>query len=203
MKLKLNRISLKLDYITVAFVCGAIIISGDSRFITALLSTAAHEAGHILVMLKSGDDEIEIEINLFNIAINDKHRNLRSYKSDIEVICAGPLVNLILFLIFFVLYSAFGSEFLYNTAMLNLVLGLFNLLPMESTDGGQLMYIILSRIFSVEKTKKFITLISIVTIIPIAFIGFYVLLNSKYNYTLLFAALYLAMLVLMKKSKYV
>lgn len=203
MNLNLKRINLTFDYITVAFVCSAVIISRDSRFIIALLSTVAHEAGHIFVMLRLGNDNVDVEINLFNIAIHDKLRNIRPYKADIAVICAGPLVNLILSLIFWIFYVSFNSVYLYNCAMLNFVLGMFNLLPIESTDGGQILYILLSRKFSVAAAKRVVTLFSAVMIIPIAFIGFCILLDSMYNYTLLFAALYLAMLVLMKKSKYV
>lgn len=203
MKINLKKIKISFDYITVAFVCGAMVLCHDSRYIIAIVSTALHEMGHIVVMLKYGCDKVDINVNLFNIAISDKQRGMRPYSHDIAIICAGPLVNFLIFVTFKMLHNLYPIEFLYNVAMISLALAIFNMLPMESTDGGQLVYILLCRRFSPRVSQTVMTTITLILLIPIAFVGFIILLRSKYNYTLLFATMYIVALVVMKKNKYV
>lgn len=203
MKITFKKIKISFDYITVAFVCGAMVFCHDSRYIIAIVCTALHEMGHIAVMLRYGCEKVDINVNLFNIAISDKQRGMRPYRHDIAIICAGPFVNLLTFAIFKLLYHLYPIEFIYNVAMISLVLGIFNMLPMESTDGGQLVYILLCRVFSPRISQIVMTTITLILLIPIAFAGFIILLRSEYNYTLLFATLYIVALVIMKKNKYV
>lgn len=202
MTLALSRLKVTFDYTTAAFLCAAVIMCSDYKFVLAVIFTVLHEAGHIIAMLCLGSEEIQIHVNLFNVAIKDKARGLRSYKRDIAIICAGPSVNIVLFVALFAVYNRFGTQFFYNCAMLNLALGVFNLLPFESTDGGQLLYIMLCRIFSLKTAHLIMTVITVILLVPVAVLGFCVLLRSRYNYTLLFAAVYLMGLVIMKKSKF-
>ena len=203
MRITLKKIKISFDYITVAFVCGAMVLCQDSRYIIAIICTALHEMGHIAVMLRYGCEKVDIRVNLFNIAIADKQRGMRPYRHDIAIICAGPLVNFLTFAIFKMLHNLCPVDFLYNVAMISLALGIFNMLPMESTDGGQLVYILLCRRFSPRVSQIVMTSITLILLIPIAFAGFIILLSSEYNYTLLFAAMYIIALVVMKKNKYV
>ncbi len=203
MNLALKKVNISFDYITVAFICGAVILCKDSKYVIAFACTALHEMGHILVMLKCGCDRVDITVNLFNIAISDKQRGMRPYSQDIAIICAGPLVNLLTFAVFKLAYTLCPNDFLRNTAMISLALAIFNLLPMESTDGGQLVYILLCRKLSPRASQIIMTVVTVIILIPTACAGFFVLIRSKYNYTLLFAALYVVALILMKRSKYV
>ena len=185
---------------TVAFICSAVILSGDGRYIIAMVCTALHEAGHIAVMLGYGEERIDVKINLFNIAISDRQRGMRTYREDAAVICAGPLVNLVVAAVFFGAYSVLGFRLFYSVSIISGILCVFNLLPMESTDGGQLAAILMSRFFSESTVRCIMTVLTVVILLPVACVGFYVLLNSGYNYTLLFSSLYFAAMLLMRMS---
>lgn len=202
MSFTLKKIRISFDYITVAFICVMIILGNNTRYLTAMFCTFIHEGGHIAVMLKYGCDRVDVNVNLFNIAISDKGRNCRSYTEDIMIICAGPLANLLTAAAAGIGYMFFSAALLYDTAMISLFLAVFNMLPMESADGGQLLYIFLCRHFSRQTSRRIMTVITLIVLIPVASIGFFVLLQSKYNYTLLFASLYFAALIIMKKTKY-
>lgn len=188
--MQLNKIKISTDYITVAFICISIILCRDSRYAAAVLCTVCHESGHIAVMMMYGCDRVDVKINLLNIAISDKLRGVRPYKQDIAVICAGPLVNFAMFAAVGVLNSFLRCELLYNISVISGVLCVFNLLPIESTDGGQLLEIVLNSMFSPRTVRTVMSVMTIIFIIPLAFLGFYVLLKSRYNYTLLFAVIY-------------
>ena len=82
----------------------------------------------------------------------------------------------------------YNSIYIFKELYVNL--GIFNLLPIETTDGGQILKIILSKKISVTTADTIMTVLSFIFIIPISIAGFYVLINSQYNYTMLFAVLY-------------
>lgn len=200
MTLSLKKIRVSFDYLSIAAVCVMIVLSSDSRFAAAVVCTVIHEVGHITVMLLNGCEKVEIAINLFNVAIKDRDRNVRSYIQDIFIICAGPLANILTAAAAFVVYTFSKCSFVYNIMIISIMLAIFNLLPLESTDGGQLLFLMLNKKFSSEISQRIITVISIIVLFPVAAVGFLVLLRSKYNYTLLFAALYLIAVVLINTN---
>ena len=197
----LNKVKVSTDYITVAFICTSIIMCCDSRYMAAVICTVCHELGHIAVMLMYGCERVDVKINLLNIAITDKLRGVRPYKQDIAVICAGPLVNFTMFEIFGLMNSFYNSEFFYNISVISGLLCVFNLLPIESTDGGQLLEIALNSLFSPHTVRIVMNVLTIVFIIPLACLGFFILLQSRYNYTLLFAVIYFCFVAVMNFTK--
>ena len=89
-----------------------------------------------MLICKSPPDKIKI--SLFEIKITNSSRQLNTTRQNIFIIFFGPLVNFICFILFYLLYLC-NSEFLLPIAMANLCTGLFNMLPVMSLDGGQLM----------------------------------------------------------------
>ena len=80
-------------------------------------------------------------------------------------------------------------------------MGIFNALPVDSLDGGNAFEMILRRNFS-DKTVYFVTLaVSILVVIPLGFFSFFILLNSPYNFTMLFATMYLIGVIIFKRKK--
>jgi Zn-dependent protease len=74
------------------------------------------------------------------------YRNLRNLKRDmILVSVAGPLTNFILAVLAALVYrfvpniSSFGEYLLLQTVILNLVLALFNLIPIPPLDGSKIL----------------------------------------------------------------
>ena len=111
------------------------------------MAVIIHECGHLFAMLICKSPPDKIKISLFEIKITNSSRQLNTTRQNIFIIFFGPLVNFICFILFYLLYLC-NSEFLLPIAMANLCTGLFNMLPVMSLDGGQLMYVILSRKFS-------------------------------------------------------
>ena len=147
MRISFCKINITITYPLVALLCMSIIASKKYIGLIALISAVFHELGHIAVMKYFSDDVIDVRAGLFEFAIKDPLRNISGYKRDVFVICAGPLVNIVLWAICFVIYKLTLCSIVYDAAMVNLSLGLFNLLPIESTDGGQLLKIFLDKSF--------------------------------------------------------
>ena len=86
--------------------------------------------------------------------------------------------------------------------MANLCTGLFNMLPVMSLDGGQLMYVILCGKFSGKSAERIINITALIILFPLTVLGFTVLLNSKYNFSLLFVCIYLIASLLFRNNGY-
>jgi stage IV sporulation protein FB len=83
-------------------------------------------------------------------------------------------------------------------ALPHFALGVFNLLPVMSLDGGHLLAIILDKRFSPRTVAITLKVTTFVFLLPLMTAGLYVLLNSGYNYSLLIISIYLIVLLFLK-----
>lgn len=101
------------------------------------LSALCHELGHLTALKFVGAEVERIRLTAFGAEIRADTRYL-SYGREIFCTLAGPAVNLILAV---VLARVAGD---YLMAGANLFLGVFNLLPLPSLDGGRALYLAVS-----------------------------------------------------------
>lgn len=101
------------------------------------LSALCHELGHLTALRLVGARVERIRLTAFGAEIRADTRCL-SYGREIVCTLAGPVVNLILAL---VLARVAGD---YLMAGANLFLGVFNLLPLPSLDGGRALFLAVS-----------------------------------------------------------
>jgi Zn-dependent protease len=115
-------------------------------FLMALLlftSVLLHELGHSLVAKSQGIEVNSITLFLFGgVAAID--RESKTPSQALQVAIAGPIVSMILFVIFWGLDNIFSSNNLWSfitidLARINLVLAIFNLIPGLPLDGGQVL----------------------------------------------------------------
>lgn len=199
MTFQLGKISFELSFPLVALMTAVIIFDTSMSVIICFAGVIAHEAGHLLALRHFGSYPQKIKLTLFDIAIIDRKKTTLSDKAEIIITLAGVTVNFILAGISYFFIQNPYMEIFFNT---NLTLGLFNSLPIDSLDGGQALFILLSRKFSPFTSMKILDIISFIILIPVAVMGFLVLLQSKYNFTLLLTALYLIAIILLKNTKF-
>lgn len=201
MTFQLGKISFELSFPLVALMTAVIIFDTSMSVIICFAGVIAHETGHLLALRHFGSYPKKIKLTLFDIAIIDRKKITLSDKAELIITLAGVTVNFILAIISYFLLTVTKNpyiEIFFNT---NLTLGLFNSLPIDSLDGGQALFILLSRKFSPFTSMKILDIISFIILIPVAVMGFLVLLQSKYNFTLLLTALYLIAIILLKNRK--
>ena len=113
---------------------------------TLLLFTSVllHELGHALMALREGVKVLSI--TLFHLGgIARVERECPTPLGNLRIAAAGPLVSLLLALVMFLGAGALSPEqpllstLLTQVGSLNLVLGLFNLLPGLPLDGGLIL----------------------------------------------------------------
>ena len=194
MLIKNNRFFIDFSYPSLALIALIVISNINTGYLLCFISVLIHESGHLLAMKLCGFSSSGIKISLFNIEIIEKNRHCTDFRSDILITASGPLINLATYFISLPLNTAF--------AYVNLLIGLFNLLPAASLDGGQLLYLFLSKRLSNEKSAKIVDVVTLISIFPLFLVGILVLLNSRYNFSLLFISMYLILSIFIRKDKY-
>lgn len=201
MKFKILSCEFSVSYLLLCLFAICVILGEFSGFIWCFLSILIHETGHIIFMCLFGFSPNKIKISLFEISINDKSRHKRTRRQNFLIIFFGPFANFICFILFYLLYL-FSNEFFLPFAAANLSVGLFNLLPVLSLDGGQLLYLILSKRMTDSLAEKVVDIVTFVFIFPLSALGFLLLFNSKYNFSLLLVCIYLVFSLVCKNNRY-
>lgn len=202
MKLKINNISVEISYTLICVAAICVILNIFGGLICCASAVALHESGHLLAMKKLGYSPDKIKISAFEIKIFDSKRQQRRDRDNFFIIFSGPFFNFICFIAFYLLYLL-GNEILMPFAAANLSVGLFNSLPVLSLDGGQIIFILLRRRLNPEKAERIVNTITFITIFPLAVLGFIVLFNSKYNFSLLFVCAYLIFSLITRGGRFI
>lgn len=198
---RVGKLNIELSFPLVAIMTAVIIFDTTMSVVICFIAIIMHETGHLAALAFYGSFPKKIKLTLFDIAIVDSGKYTRNAKQELVVILAGVTVNFVFAIIFYFIFLCTNMIFFRNMAVSNATLGVFNILPVDSLDGGQALFIILTRHFSIYKSMIILDIISFIVLIPVACMGFIVLLQSKYNFTLLLTALYLITVILLKHKK--
>lgn len=175
-----------------------LIIDENGIIVHGVIAALIHELGHISAMIIKKCKPNKISFRAFDINIIDDKRVKRSYNDDIFILAAGPLSNIIFCVVLYFFYKILGCTWLLKPMYENLFIAIFNILPIETLDGGQILFNLLCRKLNIKTAINFTVLISFMVLLPISVLGFYILIVSKYNFSLLLLSCYLMSILLMK-----
>lgn len=128
--------------------------------IAIFISILIHEMAHAWMANKKGYVVYGIEIDLFKGSAYIQPPNQRD---SIPITFAGPLSNLLLFVISFLIHQISNNEFIYSLMIVNLLLFIFNILPIYPMDGGHLVRDILMLNMDRKRGKLLSIKISLIT----------------------------------------
>lgn len=133
--LRLGKLELGWGFPVLAAV--ALLAGAGEVLPVAALSALGHEAGHLLALRLAGARVEKVRLTAFGAEIRADTRYL-PYAREILCTVAGPAVNLALAVL---LARVVGDHV---AAGVNLVLGVFNLLPVPALDGGRTLHLLVS-----------------------------------------------------------
>ena len=167
-----------------------VLLSLDPTHTTELCLTASllHEMGHALAMFAVHDRPKRITMGFFGMRVERAQLHRMSYRAACTVSLAGPFVNVL----GFTLYLLLGIP---GAAAVHALIGGFNLLPIRSLDGGEALYTVLCMRYEEEQADKVLTVISLLTVIPLSVLGMWLFWGSRYNFSLLAVSAYLILLI--------
>lgn len=202
MRLEISGVKVDVSYFAVFLVSFSVVSAGvgQSKVLLCILCAALHEAGHLLFICKFKGKPCRIKVNLFEIRICTDMQSLSTLKESV-IIISGVACNFMLCTIAYIAHSIFPSALVYDFFLCNLVVGVINILPVESFDGGQLMFLLLCKIFSYRTAQIIILVLTLSLMFPIAVIGVFVLFSSQHNYSLLFVFIHLLSIFIIKELR--
>lgn len=149
-------------------------------FLTFYVFVALHELSHILVALCL---KISVkEVTLLPFGINAKFEFDKKYKKEIIVAMAGPIMS-------------FALAYYFPTyRLINMFIGIMNLLPIYPLDGGRIIKNTLILVLGMEKAiTKYRTFLRIVTILFLIINIIMIIYLKRYQF--IFVTLYLFQMV--------
>ncbi len=179
-------------------------------YATLMLFALLHEIGHLCAGLVLGFKPKSIGINPFGFKI-EFHTKIEDYNKKIKkgnelclkkmiIAIAGPVVNLFIILICLI----YSQNLLIQKEIIiysNLLLAIFNLIPIYPLDGGRIIKEVIHIFKGKEEANKISNTISRVTIISITIL-FSILILYIHNIALVLILGYLWYLTLKNEKEY-
>ena len=161
---------------------------GVGLLLWGLLACTVHELGHVAAALAFGGRAERLSITVVGAELSFSYRAPLTYGQDSLVALAGPAANLLLGGLFFALDR-------HLPAVLSIVVGVFNLLPILPLDGGRVLYGLLADQLDLDWADRLLTATSGCLVGLLAGIGVIAAVHYA-NVTLLLTALWLLARVL-------
>lgn len=145
------------------FGLAAVTFAGYSAFyswkfaLLIMIAVGFHESGHVWAMKKMGLKTKGFYFLPFIGGAAISEENYKTYGENVYIAIMGPIWGAFLAYVCAAAYLITGYPFLASAAGWMAVLNLFNLLPINPLDGGQLLRAIA---FSIDKRAGFATLVT-------------------------------------------
>lgn len=180
-------------------------------YIVFMLFAIIHELGHVLTGIILGFKPKNIEVlpigisACFYMQCDDYNKKInyanRFVLKKVIISCAGPITNFIIAIIFYFFdFSIFNisREFIIYT---NLIIGIFNLIPIYPLDGGRIIKNILHIKIGLKESYKYTKIIANLSIIILTIFSSMGILYLK-NISIVLILIYLWGIVIIQNKKY-
>lgn len=180
-------------------------------YIVFMLFAIIHELGHVLTGIILGFKPKNIEVLPIGISACfymqcDEYNKKINYANrfvlkKVIISCAGPITNFIIAIIFYFFdFSIFNisREFIIYT---NLIIGIFNLIPIYPLDGGRIIKNILHIKIGLKESYKYTKIIANLSIIILTIFSSMAILYLK-NISIVLILIYLWGIVIIQNKKY-
>ena len=181
-------LKIKIGFLSV-LLFAVLAITRPHYFPALLLSVLLHELGHLIGARICNIPMRELRIGIFGAGLTPAEL-LISYKKEIVLCLGGPLAN---FLSVFLLMIFFKSHTtaLYGFITSSLALGILNMLPIYSFDGGRICSATLSMLISPKAARAIMNVISFLLIFTFWALSVYLLLRVSSSLSLFVFSAYL------------
>lgn len=148
--------------------------------ILTLLSALLHEAGHIFIIWVLNGEKSKICPTSYGFRIDT---TFSSYREEAMCAFGGPLVNILLFLLFFAISPLFSDkEYLLTFALVNLLSAISNLLPIQSYDGHKILHSLLAERWDLGVSDRVCYPLSFLLSATLTLLSLYLLLKCGEGY---------------------
>ncbi len=198
MRFFIKGVEVKIDFLFAASVTLLMCFNTGNEIRYGILFSILHEFGHLFAIVACSERPETVRFGIFGMTIIRKNDITQDYKKEFITAISGPLMNFFLFLMLFGLFALCRKEILLKSAAMNLMIGLFNITPVFSLDGGRALESMLSQRLPCDRCESVMKAVSVMFLIPMTALGFYILIKSGYNFTFLAISIYLTVMLFKK-----
>ena len=201
--------SLKIDLKIFAFLILFYFTNQIKIYLMILLFAIIHELGHLLIGIILKEKPKEIKLNPFGLSMifkinpNDYNKKVKNAKlievKKIIIAIAGPLTNIII--IIAVLLLRINNSEIRSIVYSNLIIAIFNLLPIYPLDGGRILKGILHMFIGKMQSEKIMNDLSIIITICLTAVASIAIYYYK-NIAILLIIIYIWAIVLNENRYY-
>lgn len=164
-----------------------------------LWASLLHELGHIIFMLIFHERILSVDFGAFGLRIEKADNGRVSYKKECIIALGGIIINFTLAFLSIMYYYFSSKLILLNFSVINIMIALFNCVPIEALDMGRALYCLFMLRLEPTRAQRALNIISL------CFVNFLALLCIIYtgffcvNISLIAVTVYLYIITLFKK----
>ena len=171
------------------FLAVAVLVEGLRFAVLVILAASIHELGHCAAIWLCGGRIRTVRMGHTGAEI--LLDGPMSYNRDMLIALAGPTASILAAMAAGRAYAATGSEGTTLFAGLNMLYGLFNLLPLSVMDGGRFLFSLCSAALGPFRARKMAAFIDAAGVALLFTAGVYAFAQTGGNLTLLLCSVFL------------
>jgi stage IV sporulation protein FB len=185
----LGKLKVCLDFTFFAVIALFLYFDKSGYGLMGVLSAIIHESGHLFALMIERKPVDTILFYGGGIRLSFGNKLAHSY----FVITSGIIFNLVIFAVCYFAGTSFDVKLF---GVMNLIIGLFNLLPLGNFDGRKLLEKFAGDTMSYITSQKFLSAVTVISTLAIfAVFPFFV---TSLNFTAVVVAVYLAALLFVR-----
>ena len=178
-----------------------ILIGFKGELIWSFIIVIFHEVMHYITARYFGFTGFDMEILPIGTVLKLKNLDEATPKEDLIISMSGPLLNLIMAVIFYLLNFVMPRSYFDTLYLGNLVLGLFNLLPALPLDGGRILRDLLSLKIIYRRANNLTIRCSIIMGVLLMLCYFLLFFSGRSNFNIGVIALFILVTSLKEKER--
>ncbi|MBW9144330.1 M50 family metallopeptidase [Clostridium sp. CM027] len=194
---------IRISKLFIPYIILLIILGFKGELVIAFAFVFIHEMMHYLTARILGFSGFDIEILPVGAVLKVKDLDEASAKEDLIISLSGPLLNLLLAVIFYILFILFNRPYLHLIYKSNLALGIFNLIPAFPLDGGRVLRDILNIKTIYRRANEISIRVSMILGSIFMFIYFVSVAANKSNFNLGLISIFILISSIKEKERIV
>ena len=199
MTLIVNETRYKIDFTFALTVTLMLLLCSEETVIISLLSSGLHEMGHLILMFIFRQRVVSVTFGAFGVRIDRQLSQSLSYKKEAIIAFGGIMINFLIAILSYLYYYFINSDFALKLMVVNIIIGIFNMIPIEVLDMGRVIKYSLMSSQKDFQADRILGIISAVTVNLLAVCSLLYTVAVGINPSLIAVTIYLYIITLIKK----